>query len=83
VNELSLLAQIPGEGIMKKGVEEALNSSPLSTKDLQNARQNVAANPDSIRDIENLKMLETKIGHPLMPAYLEARISHLQKGKSL
>ncbi len=83
VKELSLLAQIPGEGTMKSGVEDALSSSPLSTKDLQNARQNVAANPDSIRDIENLKMLETKIGHPLMPAYLEARISHLQKGKRL
>lgn len=83
VKELSLLAQIPGEGVLKNGVEEALNTSNMSNKDLQNARQNVAANPESIRDIENLKMIETKIGHPLMPAYLEARISHLQKGKSL
>jgi hypothetical protein len=47
------------------------------------ARQVVSKKPEDIREIEKLKILETKMGHPLMPAYLEARLNNLQKGKSL
>ncbi|WP_374028838.1 tetratricopeptide repeat protein [Bdellovibrio bacteriovorus] len=81
--ELTLLNQIPGKGPMKTALEDALDERQLSSRDLVSARQSVAADPANIRSIENLKLIETKIGHPLMPAYLEARISHLQRGKSL
>lgn len=81
--EMQLLAQLPGQGPMKELVRETLNLSPYSPKDLASARKSVAANPEDTRQIEILRNLETKIGHPLMPSYLEARLSHLQKGKSL
>ncbi|KHD87035.1 MAG: hypothetical protein OM95_16630 [Bdellovibrio sp. ArHS] len=81
--ELTLLNQIPGKGAMKSALEDALDERPFSSRDLASARKSVAEDPANIREIENLKLIETKIGHPLMPSYLEARISHLQKGKSL
>lgn len=81
--ELRLLSQISGNGPMKEAVEDALDESFVSTKDLLSARQSVSENPLSIREIEKLKILETKVGHPLMPAYLEARLNRLQRGKSL
>lgn len=81
--EMQMLAQLPGHGKMKSEITEALGSSALSSRDLVSARKSVSENPDNIQDIENLKMIETKIGHPLMPSYLEARLSNIQKGKSL
>lgn len=81
--ELSLLNQVPGKGPMKSALEDALSERPFSSRDLVSARKAVAQSPSDLKEIENLKMIETKIGHPLMPAYLEARISHLQRGKSL
>jgi hypothetical protein len=81
--ELQLLAEVPHGGKLQSGVSTALNEPALSPSDLASARQSVAQNPDNIRDIEKLKNIETKIGHPLMPAYLEARLSQLQRGKSL
>lgn len=81
--ELTLLHQLPGKGPMKDAVDEVLEEKTSSFKELLAARQSVSENPSSIREIENLKNLETKIGHPLMPAYLEARLSLLQRGKSL
>lgn len=81
--ELQILSQLPGSGKMKSAVNSALSESSFSARDLQSARQSVSQNPENIRDLENLKFLETKIGHPLMPSYLEARLNSLQKGKSL
>lgn len=81
--ELTLLNQVPGKGPMKNALENALSERPFSSRDLIAARSSVADDPNNIRDLEKLKVIETKIGHPLMPAYLEARLSHLQKGKSL
>jgi hypothetical protein len=81
--ELSLVNQVPGSGPMKTALENALSERPFSSRDLMSARKAVAQAPSDLKEIENLKMIETKIGHPLMPAYLEARISHLQGGKSL
>lgn len=81
--ELTLLNEIPGKGAMKNALEDALDERPFSSRDLIAARNTVAEDPMNPRNIEKLKMIETKIGHPLMPAYLEARLSHLQRGKSL
>ncbi|MGZ3771771.1 MAG: tetratricopeptide repeat protein [Bdellovibrio sp.] len=81
--ELNLLNSIPGKGPMKDAVEQALNESFAGTKELLSARQSVAEDPLNVREIEKLKILETKVGHPLMPAYLEARLNHLQRGKNL
>ncbi len=81
--EMQMLESLPGRGKMKTAVEDALSSSAFSSRDLASARKSVSENPDSIKDLENLKMVETKIGHPLMPSYLEARLNHIQKGKSL
>lgn len=81
--ELQLLAQVPNGGKLQSGITTALNSDTLSQSDLVSARNTVSQNPDNVRDIENLKNIETKIGHPLMPAYLEARLTQLQRGKSL
>jgi hypothetical protein len=82
-HELQLLAQIPNGGRLQGDVDSALKESSLSQEELTSARKTVAQNPDNVRDIENLKNLETKIGHPLMPAYLEARLTQIQRGRSL
>lgn len=81
--EMQMLEELPGRGKMKTAVEDAYGSSSLSARDLASARKSVSENPDSVKDLENLKSIETKIGHPLMPSYLEARLNHIQKGKSL
>ncbi|HEY8269514.1 MAG TPA: hypothetical protein VIG33_01390 [Pseudobdellovibrionaceae bacterium] len=93
--ELTLLAALSKDksgsvnnGKMRSRIVDALNENSSSTwsnqwSDLVNARKNVAENPESMSDIEKLKNLETKIGHPLMPSYLEARLSRLQRGKTL
>ncbi|XGC82206.1 hypothetical protein ACES2L_06875 [Bdellovibrio bacteriovorus] len=81
--ELNLLNSIPGKGPMKDALEDTLDERQLSARDLTAARKVVAEDPANVREIEQLKQIETKIGHPLMATYLEARISHLQKGNSL
>ncbi|RYZ90360.1 MAG: tetratricopeptide repeat protein [Proteobacteria bacterium] len=81
--ELQLLAAMPNGGKLQSEVNSALNDSTLSINDLNSARKTVSANPTDVGQIENLKNLETKIGHPLMPAYLDARLSQLQRGRSL
>lgn len=81
--ELILLNQLPGKGPLKIAVADALDERQLSSRDLISARKSVAANPNDKRELENLRQIETKIGHPLMPSYLEARLNHLQRGKSL
>jgi len=81
--ELNLLNEVPGRGPMKTALENALSERQFSSRDLIAARNTVAEEPTNVRSLEKLKQIETKIGHPLMPAYLEARLSHLQRGKSL
>ncbi|MNK11965.1 hypothetical protein D3C87_300160 [compost metagenome] len=81
--ELQLLVQLPSTGKMKSLAESALREGSFSSRDLLSARRSVSDNPESVRDIENLKFLETKIGHPLMSSYLDARLNHIQKGRSL
>jgi len=81
--ELQILAALPNKSRMHSKVEDALEEGSLSLADLASARKNVAENPDNVRDLEKLKDLETKIGHPLMATYLEARLGRIQRGRSL
>lgn len=81
--ELQLLTTLPGNSRMHSQVRNAINEETLTWNDLVAARKTVAANPNNINDLEKLKSLETKIGHPLMPSYLEARLNQIQRGTSL
>ena len=81
--EMELLAAMPHGGKLQSEINSALKDTSLSQRELESARKQVAANPENVHEIENLKNLETKIGHPLMPAYLEARLSQIQRGRSL
>lgn len=81
--DLVALQQVQGNGSLKDTLANTLAGSQFSTRELLSARQSVSENPNDIREIEKLKMLETKLGHPLMPTYLEARLNHLQRGKRL
>ncbi len=82
-HELQLLAALPNNSKMHANVLNALNEETLTWNDLVTARKTVAENPDNANDIEKLKNLETKIGHPLMSSYLEARLNQIQRGRSL
>jgi hypothetical protein len=81
--ELKLLDNVSGNGPMKTAVNDALSDRTFSASELQSARSAVAENPLDRKEIENLKTIETKIGHPLMPDYLQARLNRLQERKSL
>ncbi len=83
VADLSVMSRASGDGKLKNTLNATLEDSSFSNKDLLKARQSVAQNPNNIKDIENLKILETKGGHPLMATYLEARLSHIQRGEQL
>jgi hypothetical protein len=78
--EIHILEQVPGNGFQKSELLKAVNSPTVSLSTLQAARNSVSDSPESLQKIENLKVLELKVGHPLMPSYLEARLSHIQKG---
>lgn len=82
-HELELLSTLPRGGRLQSEVKSALNEISITRTDLDSARKAVSQNPGDIRQIENLKILETKIGHPLMPTYLDARLSQIQKGRRL
>lgn len=81
--EVRILARLATQSGMKSELEKALKSSQLSEGDLKDARDSVRSNPNDIEEIEKLKILETKVGHPLMASYLEQRLDRIHKGKSL
>lgn len=82
--EMQLLTQLPNDSRRHDQIQSSLNEeNTVSLEDLNSARKSVAENPESVRDLEKLKELETKIGHPLMGTYLEARLSRIQRGRSL
>jgi hypothetical protein len=81
--DIQRLAQAAPSDQARSDLQGLLSESQPTFNDLNSARKDVANNPDNVKDIEKLKILETKIGHPLMPAYLEARLNQIQKGTSL
>lgn len=78
-DELRLLAMIAPSS-PKSRIERSLSLRLPEARDLQAAREKVRRSPRDPRSIENLKKLETKIGHPLMSSYLESRLNMIQKG---
>ncbi|MBX2988669.1 MAG: hypothetical protein KF802_12300 [Bdellovibrionaceae bacterium] len=76
--ELRLLSKY-ASGSSKSRLESALRSGAPSSADLLAAREAVRSNPDNTRDLEKLKIMETKIGHPLMSSYLEQRLEQIQR----
>lgn len=82
-NEVRLLAQITPFNSVKSRLESALLKTGPEGQELLSARAAVRNNPQDATRIERLKALETKIGHPLMAAYLEGRLGRIQKGQTL
>jgi hypothetical protein len=76
-DEIRLLTMIAPDGIRSR-LEDALKESVPSRSELLAARESVRQNPVDAREIEKLKILETKIGHPLMSSYLEGRLERIQ-----
>ena len=76
--EIQILAEIAPSS-QKSRFESSLRESLPTQKDLLAARESVRANPNDTREIEKLKILETKIGHPLMSSYLEGRLGRIQR----
>lgn len=81
--EVRLLAEIAPTSELRSQLENALDQSAPSERDLKAAREAVSANPTDVAAIEKLKNLETKIGHPLMITYLEGRLNQTQKRGTL
>lgn len=82
-NELRLLASVVPHSSLKSRLEAALDERIPQGQELLSARDAVRNNPQDTKQIEKLKILETKIGHPLMAAYLEGRLGRIQKGQTL
>ncbi len=66
-----------------RSLSAALNDTLPSRSELLSARENVRENPAQKEGIEKLKILETKIGHPLMSSYLDGRLEQIQREKVL
>lgn len=81
--EMGILVDLPGSGSSKSAIAKALDSNSYSAKDLASARKSAENDPSDARTLEKLLQIETKMGHPLMPSYLEVRLNQLQKGKRL
>ncbi|MGE3759155.1 MAG: hypothetical protein AB7H97_15435, partial [Pseudobdellovibrionaceae bacterium] len=87
VTELGILIALsPNSGIrayLKSALGKNAASTTPSQKELVSARESVRANPESVKDLEKLKNLETKSGHTLMVSYLEGRLEQIRTEKSL
>ncbi|MFN7729716.1 MAG: tetratricopeptide repeat protein, partial [Bdellovibrio sp.] len=81
--EARFLAALAPTSELRSQLENALEASTPSTRDLKAARDLVSENPSDIAAIEKLKNLETKIGHPLMISYLDGRLIQTQKRTAL
>ncbi len=81
--EARILSDLTTNSSMKSELQKALKNSQASEGDLKEARESVRSNPNDIQEIEKLKKLETKVGHPLMASYLEQRLGRIQNGKAL
>lgn len=78
-DELRLLAGAAPSGA-KSRLDRTLAQNGPEREELLSARENVRREPNDRRQLERLKALETKIGHPLMSSYLEVRLNSIQKG---
>jgi hypothetical protein len=81
--EIQILIRLAPTSEIRNALEDSLNIGTLSQADLNSARSYVRSNPNDLKAIEKLKMLETKHGHALMASYLEGRLIHAQKENTL
>lgn len=81
--EIQTLASLSTNVNLKNRLNSALREEEPSLRELMAAREGVRENPENRSQIEKLKYLETKIGHPLMSPYLQGRLEQLQKEKVL
>ena len=77
--EMQVLAEIAPSSDLKSRFQSGLQETLPTQKELLAARDSVRNNPSDTREIEKLKILETKIGHPLMSSYLEGRLGRIQR----
>jgi hypothetical protein len=78
-DELRLLAGAAPSRLQGR-LERTLAQAGPEREDLVAARERVRRDPSDRRTLEKLKVLETKIGHPLMSSYLETRLGQIEKG---
>jgi hypothetical protein len=81
--EINILADLAPNSKVRSLLEDTLNQSRASQRDLLSARDAVSDSPNDPAQIEKLISLETKLGHPLMGSYLEQRLGQIHKEKSL
>ncbi|MEZ0392820.1 MAG: tol-pal system YbgF family protein [Pseudobdellovibrionaceae bacterium] len=81
--EIQTLAALAPNRNLQNRLNSALRDDAPSLQELMAARASVRENPENLQQIEKLKNLETKIGHPLMSPYLQGRLVQIQKEKVL
>jgi hypothetical protein len=81
--QIQVMADLTPEADLKSRLAQTLRESSPSQRELMAAREDVRANPQDLKQIEKLKNLETKIGHPLMSSYLQGRLNQIQREKVL
>lgn len=81
--EIKILVGYAPNSQVRDLLEDTLEKSAGTRRDLLSARDSVSENPADIDQIERLINLETKLGHPLMTTYLEQRLGQIQKEKRL
>lgn len=81
--ELKILANYAPNSQIKDLIEDTLDQSAGTRRDLLSARDSVSEDPNNVNQIEKLINLETKLGHPLMTTYLEQRLGQIQKTRNL
>lgn len=81
--EIKILADLAPTQTIQDLLEDTLDNSRASQRDLISARDSVSDEPNNISQIEKLINLETKLGHPLMTTYLEQRLGQIQRGTRL
>lgn len=74
-DELRVLAEFSGGGSRNSRLQAVLRDGEPSRKELLDARTAVRQDPKNKRNVQRLRELETKIGHPLMATYLENRLA--------
>lgn len=75
--ELLLLESLAPNNIRYE-INSVLSEKEPSVKDLIVARQAASEDPNNARLLQNLKVLETKFGNPVMATYLDHRLNRSQ-----
>lgn len=81
--EIQLLANLSPNVNLKNRLQSVLRQDTPSMNELMAIRSEIRENPTDFKQIEKLKNLETKIGHPLMGPYLQGRLEQIKKERVL